>query len=692
MLKKYITLFLVIFISITAFAGNDNDSIPANDTIPERPKENIYSPTIGLGVGVFKFYGDILSANQGNPLIGNIGYDLHVKQRINPFLLTKFYVLFGTLSANERSAERNLNFKSNINVGGFALEYNFDHILPKKRVINPFISLGIESVEFLSKTDLYDANGNEYNYWSDGSIRDIAENDPNASNSIVIQRDYIYETDLREMNYDEQGKYPERTFSIPLGLGAIMHLTDNIDFSIGTTLHFTFSDLIDNVIEESDGERIGTQSGNGTNDKFLMSSFSINYNFKKHDKEKEKISDFDEDIDYLAYDSDDEDSDGIIDFIDECPETPPGVEVDEKGCPLDGDKDFVPNYKDDELETRNGAPVTPTGVEMTDEMIYIAYQKYTDSTGVFADTELKQIDGERRDVIKRRYKVQIGSFTNGVDADLIDKYLSIPDVEIITFGDSLTVIAVGDYDNLPDAIKRKVRLTSEGFEAAIIVEKEEDGTFKSVGDEANNMAIIGDGSEIINSTGLIFRIQLGAFSKQQPKDAFHGLGNVMEIKADDNLWKYLYTGSFESMEGAASKKIDIAIDYGVNDAFIVAYENGKRIKLTDAGVNTTAKENDVKKENKTYDKNKIKFKVQIGSYKNQLPIEVLSKFMEIEGVDQVAIENGLTRYTAGEFDTYDQAIKFKNEIIEKGIGGAFVISLHEDELIPINKAREIIAK
>ena len=93
------------------------------------------------------------------------------------------------------------------------------------------------------------------------------------------------------------------------------------------------------------------------------------------------------------------------------------------------------------------------------------------------------------------------------------------------------------------------------------------------------MAIISDGGDIINSTGLIFRVQLGAFSKQQPKDAFHGLGNVMEIKADDGLWKYLYTGSFESMEDAASKKIDIAIDYGVDDAFIVAYENGKRIKL-----------------------------------------------------------------------------------------------------------------
>jgi len=51
--------------------------------------------------------------------------------------------------------------------------------------------------------------------------------------------------------------------------------------------------------------------------------------------------------------------------------------------------------------------------------------------------------------------VQIGEFTEAIDADLVDKFLSIPDVEIKTFGDTLTVIAVGDYDNLPEAIKRK---------------------------------------------------------------------------------------------------------------------------------------------------------------------------------------------------------------------------------------------
>jgi outer membrane protein OmpA-like peptidoglycan-associated protein len=43
----------------------------------------------------------------------------------------------------------------------------------------------------------------------------------------------------------------------------------------------------------------------------------------------------------------DTDGDGVKDKIDQCPNTPAGVAVDEKGCCLDKDGDGVPDYKDD---------------------------------------------------------------------------------------------------------------------------------------------------------------------------------------------------------------------------------------------------------------------------------------------------------------------------------------------------------
>lgn len=43
----------------------------------------------------------------------------------------------------------------------------------------------------------------------------------------------------------------------------------------------------------------------------------------------------------------DSDGDGVPDRKDKCPDTPPGVAVDENGCPIDSDGDGVPDYQDE---------------------------------------------------------------------------------------------------------------------------------------------------------------------------------------------------------------------------------------------------------------------------------------------------------------------------------------------------------
>ncbi|GAB4256889.1 MAG: hypothetical protein Kow0079_14060 [Vicingaceae bacterium] len=688
-LSKFI-LAIVLFITIAMNGFSQNQASVEDSTKFEAPKLTTYSPTIGLGIGMFKFYGDIMDAKYGNALISRIGYDLHVKQQINPFFTVKFYVLFGKLGANERTVDRNLNFESKITTGGFALVYNFDQILPKDRVVNPFLSLGIESVEFHSKTDLYDQYGNKYNYWSDGTIRNLPENDPNASSAIIIQRDYTYETDLREQNYDGFGKYPERTFAIPVGGGAKFLLTDNWEFTIGTTLHFTFTDLIDNVSADSEGERLGEHKGNGRNDRFLMSSIALSYNFGK--EQKDEINDFDLSEDFLAMEDEDSDGDGVYDFVDRCAWTPPGVPVDEFGCPLDDDKDLVPNYRDDELMTRAGVEVTPTGVELTDTMIHLDYLMYMDSTGMFAKTAHKTYAHEKSK--KKLYKVQVGSFTTAIDPELADKLMSYQDVEVHTFGDT-TVFTVGSYNNLPDAIKRKMQVTAEGIEAAVVVEQGDNGNLTVLGDKANNMAVSGEIPEGVSNDEVFFRIQLGAYSRRIPKSEFGSIKNIVEIQTNDGLWKYLYGVPYKTVEDAAKKKVEMILDYGIKDAFIVAYKGGKRITLKEAGVNTNLgnkqEENKIQnKNNTTSNKDKISFKVQLGVYKNQVPTEVMNKFMEIGEVEQTTLDNGLTRYTSGNFKSLEEANKHLVDLINKGMGGAFVIAFDGDKLISIQEAEEML--
>ena len=171
--------FTLLFLLLTPVLFSQTDEKSLSDSISSLTKEKntpegfVFKPSLGLGTGMFSFYGDLYSKNFQAPMVSRIGFDLNVSQRLNNYLQLNFYVLFGKLGANERNApnNRNLNFESQIRAGGVNLTYNFDHLLPKKRDASPYISLGFESFEFLSKTDLYDQNGNKYYYWSDGSTR-----------------------------------------------------------------------------------------------------------------------------------------------------------------------------------------------------------------------------------------------------------------------------------------------------------------------------------------------------------------------------------------------------------------------------------------------------------------------------------------------------------------------------------------
>lgn len=57
----------------------------------------------------------------------------------------------------------------------------------------------------------------------------------------------------------------------------------------------------------------------------------------------------------------DSDGDGVADYLDECPNTPAGARVDARGCPLDSDGDGVPDYMDNCPNTPAGAPVDAQG-------------------------------------------------------------------------------------------------------------------------------------------------------------------------------------------------------------------------------------------------------------------------------------------------------------------------------------------
>ena len=227
--------------------------------------------------------------------------------------------------------------------------------------------MGIEVISFASKTDLLSVDNVRYHYWDDGSIRNLPESSPNSDVAIRIQRDYYYETDIQKSDFYNLDDYKTFALSIPVTVGAKLFMGNKWNFKAAMTYHFTTTDLLDGVDQNS-----GNFKGDSKMDNILYTSVAVRYNFRKNGKYEDDAFDDFIDIDMNA----DEDQDGVIDWEDECLQTPFGAEVDSKGCPLDGDEDGVPNYGDEELESAAKAQVDSSGVTISAADALAFYDRY----------------------------------------------------------------------------------------------------------------------------------------------------------------------------------------------------------------------------------------------------------------------------------------------------------------------------
>ncbi|MBK8497866.1 MAG: SPOR domain-containing protein [Flavobacteriales bacterium] len=672
----------VLFLTFAATGAAQSDSafvptgVAATETITAKP--SLFKPTIGLGAGMFAFYGDVGGDHvAASPLVSRLGYELRASTPITKWLEADLYALHGRLGVNERGLTRNLNFDSRITVGGFQLRYNFLQLLNPQRQVEPYINVGFESVEFLTKTDLYDAAGREYFYWTDGSIHELPEDDPNAATSAVIQRDYVYETDVRELNADGFGKYPERTWAIPVGVGARMDLGNNFDLRIGTTMHFTLTDLVDGVSEKSVGERAGKVG----NDRFLYTSFSVGYTIPMKRKVRKPVSTplNNDQLDLIVL-NDDEDGDGVKDFADLCPRTPAGAQVDAKGCPLDGDKDGVPDGLDDEPDSALGASVNTRGVTITDDEHLHAWLDWKDSANVnIIRDRVESVGGARRaapPAAKRVYVVKVGTHTEGISEELIQKILSIPDVRTIEQGDT-TFYVVGSYDAIPEALRRELELKGMGIESTVMAE--EDGNLvdirKETAADRARMAGMGAGND---SRDVTVRVQLGAFRNKLSRNIFKDIDDLVVIKGDDGLTRY-YTGSFIDVNEAARHRVNM-LTKGFEGAFLVAFQQGQRVSMKQAGAQLTGPEDLRTLPSSSINKEKVRYRVQVGSFAGNVPLEMMDKILGLGDVEPLADAQGV-RYFYGSFADRKSADDARQAIVLKGFGDAFVVGTVNGRII-----------
>lgn len=165
--------------------------------------------------------------------------------------------------------------------------------------------------------------------------------------------------DPRDMNRNRlprnaAGAYKRNEVNYNGEIGFRTLLSDQISFNISAGIQLSPNDNWDDQIAK------------GNNDMMLQGMIGFSYLFfRKVDSDGDGVEDSKDlcpntppgvKVDQFGCPVD-ADGDGVPDYLDKCPDTPKGVRVDKNGCPLDSDGDGVPDYMDK-------CPNTPKGVQV----------------------------------------------------------------------------------------------------------------------------------------------------------------------------------------------------------------------------------------------------------------------------------------------------------------------------------------
>jgi len=298
---------------------------------------------IGSGIGLGAYEGEL--QNVAESFVAKPSFSAHLRHNLNNHFAARLGLLYAGLSGDDQNfmepawhPTRAFSFEGPIvelflqgEIYPFGL---YKHAKRKKtglsknrRIIAPFVSLGIGSAFFQPKNDWNDAN------------------EQGGTTADLIQKDII--------------EAKNATLSIPMGLGIRVRAGNRITLGLEGILRFTTSDYLDGISLAGDP---------ATNDWFYTAQLVASYAFGKDLKtsnqtsrnaaEKEKVAAPDRDGDGMADAQDncpdlpglrslngcpDADYDGVMDSLDRCPEEP-GLPA-ASGCP-DRDEDGIADKED----------------------------------------------------------------------------------------------------------------------------------------------------------------------------------------------------------------------------------------------------------------------------------------------------------------------------------------------------------
>ena len=225
--------------------------------------------------------------------------------------------------------------------------------------------------------------------------------------------------------------------------------------------------------------------------------------------------------------------------------------------------------------------------------------------------------------------------------------------------------------------------------------------------------------------GLVYRVQIGAFSRPIPEATFREFDPVSGEKLSNGITRYM-AGYFNSETQANNAKDQIR-DLGYSDAFLVVYCDGQRVSLAEArklqasgscvpkqsealiyeASNNTAEKLGIKDTSKqvrispsSYNKapgaapaeaveerQGLFFTVQVGVYNKPVPP---SQLKNISPLITKRLENGQIRYSSGIFKSAAEAKPKQAEAVQRGISDAFIVAYYKGERITVAVANKLL--
>ncbi|MFN4083987.1 MAG: thrombospondin type 3 repeat-containing protein [Bacteroidia bacterium] len=297
---------------------------------------------IGFETGISSFKSDLYRPKEMKAINSSkLIYGLNLGYKLNEKIAFSFSANTGNFSVTENQIENNKNFKTNFNQTD--LKIIFSPINTSNLTLGIYSGIGFGNYQ--TSFDLMDKEGNIYHYWSDGIIRDKQESYDNYFDATILKRDYEFETKGEKIS----------SLFIPVGIITEIKASNNLSFNIKHLYNISFSGTLDNVSS-------GTKK-----DYYSFLCVGANYYLKPKTKEEKKF--------IKEIDLGDADGDGVLDFEDRCQNTPKGVKIDNKGCPIDTDEDGIPDYLDLEPNVKTKY-VNQNGVKLSNEAIFIDYLIY----------------------------------------------------------------------------------------------------------------------------------------------------------------------------------------------------------------------------------------------------------------------------------------------------------------------------